>query len=215
MKRNCVWALLLALAVSMLTACSSTEENVDAILTLLGVDSEEEYSEAEAEPETPFDETDVYAAIVASADESLGDTAHSFKFERDTKTLNLYIEAPEMTKEMLTMRSPTVMASWEELKESYGKLGQELWNLVVKAGGVDNVNIYMVDKMNSADRYDTDNYILWYEKGTLMYEYGAWSMGMGCAANCAAHPFLPGKKCEGSLDFSTYFNYNFNIKSLF
>ena len=80
-----------------------------------------------------------------------------------------------MTKEMLTMKSPTVMASWEELKESYGKLGQELWNLVVKAGGVDNVNIYMVDKMNSADRYDTDNYILWYEKGTLMYEYGAWS----------------------------------------
>ena len=175
MKRNCVWALLLALAVSMLTACSSTEENVDAILTLLGVDSEEEYSEAEAEPETPFDETDIYAAIVASADESLGDTAHSFKFERDTKTLNFYIEAPEMTKEMLTMRSPTVMASWEELKESYGKLGQELWNLVVKAGGVDNVNIYMVDKMNSADRYDTDNYILWYEKCTLMYEYGAWS----------------------------------------
>ena len=107
-------ALLLALAVSMLTACSSTEENVDAILTLLGVDSEEEYSEAEAEPETPFDETDIYAAIVASADESLGDTAHSFKFERDTKTLNLYIEAPEMTKEMLTMRSPTVMAGWVE-----------------------------------------------------------------------------------------------------
>ena len=31
----------LALAVSMLTACSSTEENVDAILTLLGMDSEE------------------------------------------------------------------------------------------------------------------------------------------------------------------------------
>ena len=42
MKRNCVWALLLALAVSMLTACSSTEENVDAILTLLGADSEAE-----------------------------------------------------------------------------------------------------------------------------------------------------------------------------
>lgn len=67
------------------------------------------------------------------------------------------------------------MASWEELKESYGTLGQELWDLVVTAGGVDNVNIYLVDKINSADRYGTDNYILWYEKGTLMYEYGAWS----------------------------------------
>ena len=41
MKRKYALALLLAFAVSSVTACGSAEENADAILTLLGVDSEE------------------------------------------------------------------------------------------------------------------------------------------------------------------------------
>ena len=170
MKRNCVWALLLALAVSMLTACSSTEENVDAILTLLGVDSEEEYSEAEAAEDIPFDETGMYAAIEDIIEENF-DQPNSLEFDRDEQALNFYVEAPENTRSMLSLDHPEIMESWAVVRTNTGEMCSRMWELVEVFDGVKAVNVYVVDELNSGNRYTVGDYLLWYENGDLIYEY--------------------------------------------
>lgn len=204
MKRKYVLALLLAFAVSAVTACGSAEENADAILTLLGVDSEETEEETEA-PETtaaemtaavleaeterategepkaasgdsstvPFDETEIYDTIVDILDTNFADNPHSLEFNRYTQKLNLYIQAPDSLREALDGRDPEIMAAWGEVRDNMGNLGAQLWELVQITGGVEAVDLFMVEELKEdSSEYGVEDVLLAFENGELVYDYG-------------------------------------------
>ena len=204
MKRKYVLALLLAFAVSAVTACGSAEENADAILTLLGVDSEETEEETEA-PETtaaettaavseaeteraaegepkaasgdsgavPFDETEIYDTIVDILDTNFADNPHSLEFNRYTQKLNLYIQAPDSLREALDGRDPEIMAAWGEVRDNMGNLGAQLWELVLITGGVEAVDLFMVEELKEdSSEYGVEDVLLAFENGELVYDYG-------------------------------------------
>ena len=204
MKRKYALALLLAFAVSSVTACRSAEENADAILTLLGVDSEETEEETEA-PETtaaettaavseaeteraaegepkaasgdssavPFDETEIYDTIVDILDTNFADNPHSLEFNRYTQKLNLYIQAPDSLREALDGRDPEIMAAWGEVRDNMGNLGAQLWELVQITGGVEAVDLFMVEELKEdSSEYGVEDVLLAFENGELVYDYG-------------------------------------------
>ena len=204
MKRKYALALLLAFAVSAVTACGSAEENADAILTLLGVDSEETEEETEA-PETtaaettaavleaeteraaegepkaasgdssavPFDETEIYDTIVDILDTNFADNPHSLEFNRYTQKLNLYIQAPDSLREALDGRDPEIMAAWGEVRDNMGNLGAQLWELVQITGGVEAVDLFMVEELKEdSSEYGVEDVLLAFENGELVYDYG-------------------------------------------
>lgn len=199
MKRKYALALLLAFAVSSVTACGSAEENADAILTLLGVDSEETEEETEA-PETtaavseaeteraaegepkaasgdssavPFDETEIYDTIVDILDTNFADNPHSLEFNRYTQKLNLYIQAPDSLREALDGRDPGIMAAWGEVRDNMGNLGAQLWELVQITGGVEAVDLFMVEELKEdSSEYGVEDVLLAFENGELVYDYG-------------------------------------------
>lgn len=204
MKRKYALALLLAFAVSSVTACGSAEENADAILTLLGVDSEETEEKTEA-PETtaaettaavleaeteraaegepkaasgdssavPFDETEIYDTIVDILDTNFADNLHSLEFNRYTQKLNLYIQAPDSLREALDGRDPEIMAAWGEVRDNMGNLGAQLWELVQITGGVEAVDLFMVEELKEdSSEYGVEDVLLAFENGELVYDYG-------------------------------------------
>ena len=156
-------------------------EETEAPETTAAVSEAETERAAEGEPKAasgdssavPFDETEIYDTIVDILDTNFADNPHSLEFNRYTQKLNLYIQAPASLREALDGRDPEIMAAWGEVRDNMGNLGAQLWELVQITGGVEAVDLFMVEELKEdSSEYGVEDVLLAFENGELVYDYG-------------------------------------------
>ena len=118
-----------------------------------------------------FVKTDLYQTILETVDKRFETSGHAVVYDAENAALNIYVQAPDNSRENLNKMKDAIAETWSKLASSLSSFTEQLLPPLKMGGHVQTVNLYLVDKLNSRNEYSQDEYLIWAQNGTVLYDY--------------------------------------------
>lgn len=119
----------------------------------------------------PFEETEAYQSLVSILDRRFEKFGHELVYNKDKKTLDLFIEMPEGSRQALATKDSDLIETWNTMVDSQCELCDSMLTIVKVGKNADYVNVYFVDKLRNSNSYVDSDFLLWIQNGEVMYDY--------------------------------------------